>query len=429
MYHDRHLQNQHLLRGESFMKFSRIVLPLTLMALFLAWATIAAAQDPDDGPAGADPPLWAMRSNIAPSNIADGTVIDITGNLVAVQRGDNRTIRVVELKSGVPADVQPGVTVHAEGEVSGSVIEAQTIQVTGGTPWPDPSTPTQPSHEIDHVIFLIQEIIHSTTISGLTPAPRECANLESDALRGRLYVNHSVPFQLSAYSRHGHASRVAKLAMDSGKMDNFVIAEQSADTMGYYNRNDLPNYYAYADHFSLADRFFSSLTGPSLPNHLYTVAAQSGGIVDNLSQPPSGGFNFPTLAELLAESNISWKYYDGSEPKAFGLWNPLPGFTNFMDNADLMSHLVINTQYFQDLRDGNLPSVCWIIPNGIESEHPPENLHLGMWYVTTCVNALMKSPYWQNSVLVITWDDYGGFYDHVAPPSVDKYGYGPEFLR
>ena len=96
-----------------------------------------------------------------------------------------------------------------------------------------------------------------------------------------------------------------------------------------------------------------------------------------------------------------------------------------MSNEQLMKHLVHGSQFFRDLRDGTLPAVSWIVPNAQESEHPPEDIQLGMWYVTDFVNALMKSPYWSNSVLVLTWDDYGGFYDHVAPPQVDAYGYGP----
>jgi phospholipase C len=208
-------------------------------------------------------------------------------------------------------------------------------------------------------------------------------------------------------------------------MDQFIPAEKSVDTMGYYDGTDIPNHWAYAQHFTLCDHFFSSLAGPSLPNHLYMVAAQSGGVVDNLKNPPTGGFNFPTMAELLGAHQVGWKYYIGMDPQAFHLWNPLAGFKSFMSSQELRSHLVSSDQYFRDLRDGTLPAVAWIVPNFDESEHPPADIQVGMWYVTDLVNALMKSPYWQNTALVITWDDYGGFYDHVAPPQVDQYGLGP----
>jgi phospholipase C len=89
-----------------------------------------------------------------------------------------------------------------------------------------------------------------------------------------------------------------------------------------------------------------------------------------------------------------------------------------------MSHLVANTEFYKDLKENTLPQVCWITPNIELSEHPPYNSQKGMWYVTDLVNAVMKSNYWQNSVIIIVWDDYGGFYDHVVPPNVDEYGYG-----
>jgi phospholipase C len=116
------------------------------------------------------------------------------------------------------------------------------------------------------------------------------------------------------------------------------------------------------------------------------------------------------------------------EPKTFSLWNPLPGFKAIRENPDRMKNLVDLKDYFQDLQSGSLPEVSWIVPTFEDSEHPPETLapaSRGMWYVTNIVNALMQSLYWKDSVVFLTWDDYGGFYDHVPPPIVDAFGYGP----
>jgi phospholipase C len=127
----------------------------------------------------------------------------------------------------------------------------------------------------------------------------------------------------------------------------------------------------------------------------------------------------------LTDAGVSWKYYGGSRPKSRVLpLEPLRGFRAFRSRGELASSLVLNTELFRDLRDGSLPSVAWVIPNVQESEHPPMNVQVGMWYVTTVVNALMKSPYWKTTLLVLTWDEYGGFYDHVAPPVLDRYGDG-----
>jgi phospholipase C len=354
-------------------------------------------------------------------------VVDVTGNLVAIQQGIGGTVFTVYYPNNIPNNVKPGVTVSVAGKSSNGLIYADQIKVTGGTAWPTVTTAKQPSGQIDHVVFLIQENRSFDSYFGTYPGANGLpANLKVPSAPGGQPT--VAPFHFATPLTHDmdHSWDAAHAAMDNGKMDGFISAEKSNDTMGYYDGTDLPNYWSYASHFELLDNLFSSLAGPSLPNHLYAVAGQSGGVENNMSEPPDGGFDFPTMAEELQKANITWKYYDGqANPQAFSLWNPLPGFQNFMSSQELMKHLVHGTQYFQDLRNGTLPAVSWIVPNGQESEHPPQDIQLGMWYVTDFVNALMKSPYWANTLLVITWDDYGGFYDHVSPPQVDKYGYGP----
>lgn len=368
----------------------------------------------------------ARRLGMGRANSVQGTVLDVTGKLVAIQSTNDRTIRMVYLPGGVPPGVQPGKTARADGQFDKGLIRADGITITGGQAWPVPKTPAQPSGRIDHILFLIQENHSFDSYFGTYPGAEGLPKDLKVPMRPGAAPSVA-PFHFTSDLTHdmGHSWQEAHAAMDKGKMDGFIYAEQSVDTMGYYDGSDLPNYWAYAKRFTLSDRFFSSLAGPSLPNHLYTVAAQSGGVKNNMKEPPEGGFNFPTMADLLMPSKVSWKYYEGAMPEQFGLWNPLPGFKKFMDSKELMSHLVPNTQYFRDLRDGTLPSVAWIVPNTIESEHPVMDIRVGMWYVTAITNALMKSPYWKNTVLVVTWDDYGGFYDHVAPPQVDEYGYGP----
>ena len=241
-----------------------------------------------------------------------------------------------------------------------------------------------------------------------------------------------------------HEWQVVHAGYDHGTMNGFVWAEGSPFTMSYYDQRDIPNYWEYASHYTLSDHFFSSLMGPSLPNHVYMVAAQSGGLVVNVGSVEKlkealddpDGFSFPSIVSLLKNANISWKYYvdtsaikgaylKSKRPQQFTYWNPLPGFKEIRDNPSMMAHQVSQDQFTEDLQNGTLPDVSWLIPNYENSEHPVATAQAGMRYVTRLVNAVMKSKYWSSTVIFITWDDYGGFYDHVPPPELDAFGLGP----
>jgi phospholipase C len=313
--------------------------------------------------------------------------------------------------------------------------------------------------KINHVIYLVQENHSFDNYFGTFPGadgftPGTCLPKlpGSTACVKPFHMPPKEPFcDLS------HEWTAAHAGYDNGKMDGFVWAEGTPYTIGYYNERDIPNYWTYARHFTLCDRFFSSLNGPSLPNHLYTVAAQSGGLVVNVFtirdvekvMDDPDGFSFATMVNLFSKASISWKYYVETQPvpatspylptgrsasnefpnpKKYSLWNPLPAFGKFRSNPAFMAHLVDLKQYFYDLAHGSLPEVSWITPDFNDSEHPPEPtapVAQGMWYVTSIVNALMTSPYWKDTVVFLTWDDYGGFYDHVPPPPQDAFGYGP----
>ncbi len=274
----------------------------------------------------------------------------------------------------------------------------------------------------------------------------------------QLVTGNSVqPFNLGGESiSHdlGHAWSVAHQAWDNGKMDGFVSAEGSTLTMGYYDRSELPYYWDYADHFVLDDNFFSSLMGPSFPNHLYIASGTNGpannsyswilnkGIINN----PGSTFNWSglsldwsTLAEELTNRSMSWAWYNGdTNPLTPTIWNVLPLFTYFQNHPDtLAQHVNSTARFVSDVRDGRLPAVSWIIPGSwtpptypsackgvATSEHPPARSDCGMDYVSYLVNEVMMSTYWQSTAIIITWDDYGGFYDHVPPPQVDAYGEG-----
>jgi phospholipase C len=270
-------------------------------------------------------------------------------------------------------------------------------------------------------------------------------------------TNSTAPFHFDSESINGdlsHAWTVAHEAYDNGRMDGFVAAEGSIQTLGYYDRSDIPYYWDYAGQYVLDDNFFSSLMGPSFPNHLYIASGTNGptnlnyrwilngGVIGN---PPTGfdwsgvSLNWSTLAQEMTDANVSWAWYDGNNrPLQPNIWDVLPLFTYFQNNpSQLVEHVKNTNHLLTDIQEGNLPAVSWIMPGGwvpptypaackgqSPSEHPPARSDCGMDYVAYLVDQIMQSSYWSSSAIIITWDDYGGFYDHVAPPQIDAYGEG-----
>jgi phospholipase C len=281
----------------------------------------------------------------------------------------------------------------------------------------------------------------------------------------------TLPFPISAetIADVNHSWQAAHADWNNGLMNGFIVGEKTKDTMGYFDGEDIPYYWDYASNYVIDDNFFSSEMGPSLPNHLYIASGTNGpirsvpsqlqrgnwvkdnGIVNN---PPLGtgskagtlavdwsglSLSWATLAQELTEAKVSWTWYGGNEdPTKPTLWDVLPLFTYFQDNPNqIMLHVKDTDAFATDLEGSQFPAVSWIIPgdwkppnypracHGVDvSEHPPAREDCGMDYVGYLVNAVMRSQYWSSTAIIITWDDFGGFYDHVAPPQVDEYGFG-----
>ncbi|HTA66796.1 MAG TPA: alkaline phosphatase family protein [Bryobacteraceae bacterium] len=232
-------------------------------------------------------------------------------------------------------------------------------------------------------------------------------------------------------------------AMDAGKMDGFDLISGGLAPYTQATEQEIPNYWEYARHFVLADRYFTSVHGPSLPNHLFTVAAQSGGAIDNgfgtsggtaCDGSPSGTvavidpngnrtqqspcFDFMTLPDLLERAGISWKYYiDGD-----GIFATIRHIRN---SSMWTNNRGTSAQFLLDAQSGQLPAVSWLIAPWGGSEHPPNSVCAGDNQTAGFVNAIMQGPAWISTVVFVTYDDFGGFYDHVPPPQVDQLGLGP----
>jgi len=204
--------------------------------------------------------------------------------------------------------------------------------------------------------------------------------------------------------------------------------------MGYYDGSDLPYYYFMASNFATSDRWFSPVMSRTQPNRLYMVAATSAGH----AYPPTATLTNQTIFDLLQTAGVSWKVYVTDLTHATP---PVQDSTINMFTAasKYPSNIVPVAQFLADLSAGTLPSVAFIDPGfttGLD-EHPAVddselggNVQLGSQYVLTLVNALMQSSSWQDSVFILTWDEYGGFYDHVPPqPAVSPDGIKPNDLR
>ncbi len=300
------------------------------------------------------------------------------------------------------------------------------------------------SMPIKHIIILYQENRtfdqYFGTYPGANGLPLNVAlpkTLGSKEMVGPFHLTNTSTRDLD------HSSRTARVAYDNGKMDGFVYAEKSNLTMGYYDYRELPYYWDYASKFVLMDNFFSSEMGPSLPNHLYLIAGQSGGFTDNPGRcesreicgeesknpyalPSNLTFGFRNVMDELDNRGITWKYYTGDKAnyKDAGYWNPLPAFASFKSNPSRLNNVAPNDQFLPDLTKGSLAQVVWVIPPEDESDHPSANVKIGQRYLVSLINAIMRSEYWSSTAVFVTWDDYGGWYDHVAPPQVDAYGFG-----
>jgi phospholipase C len=253
--------------------------------------------------------------------------------------------------------------------------------------------------------------------------------------------NHPYPFHLDSYNNGectndiNHSWGPQHTYWDGGKMDAFVSGHLAADgpangplTMGYYTRKDLQFYYALADAFTICDHYFCSVIGPTDPNRLYTMSAwldpagtQGGPILSTSSTRVErfGTLRWTTMPEQLQARGISWKVY-GSPDGNYGD-NVLPYFKQYQTNKTLAANGLVPTypgNFQADVAAGTLPQVSWVLAPLINSEHPPAPEEYGEVVAANVLNTLVSNPsIWAKTALFITYDENGGFFDHVPPPT------------
>ncbi len=374
----------------------------------------------------------------------------------------------------------------------GSAVQTQKVPSTIGA-----SIPSN-IHKIKHVVIIMQENRSFDSYFGTFPGadgipvkngtPTVCV---PDPQTNQCMKPFHNPKDLNYGAPHRAAD--AKKDINGGKMDGFIRQEFAGrkrscqnnfdpacshsskdippDVMGYHDAREIPNYWKYAQEFSLQDHMFEPNASYSLPAHLYMVSGWSAkcsvpddpmscrNALQRPDPPPDSkkllrksseqaqsqikppNYAWTDLTYLLHKNNVSWGYYvsKGEEPDCRngdmycthlhqssttpGLWNPLPYFDTVKQN-DQISNVQDVSSFYKATKGGSLPAVSWVVPNGKNSEHPPALVSDGQSYVTGVINSVMRSPEWDSTAIFLAWDDWGGFYDHVVPPEIDKNGYG-----
>jgi len=221
----------------------------------------------------------------------------------------------------------------------------------------------------------------------------------------------------------GHSWGAVHREWDAGAMDGFFTTD-GIWALGYYTAAELPFYYSLFDEFTLCVNYFCSVLGPTWPNRFYLAAGTSGGITTN-GVWGYGVFDYPIILDLLDAAGVTWKVYNiGWDSVPFGNSDNVYVFwKNFAhDNRTRGS----KGDYLNDCRKGQLPQVSFVIPSFARGwdEHPPADVSVGMGIQEELVSALRDSPLWDRSAYLITYDEHGGYFDHVPPPQLDAYGLG-----
>jgi phospholipase C len=334
--------------------------------------------------------------------------------------------------------------------VSGGVASAA---ASGVTSVPDDAA-LQALHKVDHIVVLMLEnrsfdhmLGFLTAESGRTDIEGLGAVYENKAA-GKSFPTHAakmtklVKAQDPSHSGWSVDAQVAKGAM-SGFAANYaktrpkprLKGDTPATVMAYHTAEQLPVYAYLADQFCVCDHWFCSVGGATMPNRCYAAAGTSAGHRDNLK--PSRPWNLATFVRHLDAAKVQWRWYSHDYVPTLWIIDPLYGLSgetlpSYFDRQDPLGH----RSFLQRAAKGDLPAVSWIDPNfidlsfgpeGSNDDHPPSDLRAGQMLVLKTFHALARSPAWAKTLLLITYDEHGGFYDHVPPPKAEDDTNDPAF--
>ena len=313
---------------------------------------------------------------------------------------------------------------------------------------------------IKHIIIVIQENrTPDNLFQGLKNADIASSGRNS---KGQTVALHAVPLEAPYDMSHAHAS--FRTEYDNGRMDGFDLdfssgkcANDATCAYGYVPRSETQPYLDLASQYVFADRMFQTNEGPSFPAHQYLISGTSttvqngaykaadnpydndhangggcdappGTLVDtidangDIGSPVYPCFERPTLGDLLDAKGVSWRYYQME--LGTGLWHAYDAIRHIRYGPDYANVVIPSSGILQDINFTRLAEVSWVTPAGINSDHSGNRGKGGPAWIASIVNAVGKSPYWNSTAIFVTWDDWGGWYDHVAPPIDNSYELG-----
>lgn len=310
--------------------------------------------------------------------------------------------------------------------------------------------------KVQHIIVIMQENRSADNLFNGFPG---ADTVQSGMDHGRVVVLQPQALGTQTDLDHTHPGFWAD--WNNGAMDGFNHHSSSDDPLdypyAYVPTSETVPYWSLASTYTFGDRMFASNSGPSFVAHQYIIAGQSGNTdenpVYNGTTPAIWGCDSPigttaallgpngtdvpgpfpcldyeTIADLLDSGGISWRYYAPKIPGSdFGaVWSAFDAIRHIRYGPDWSKNVISpNTQFFTDIQDGNLAQVTWVVPDYAYSDHAgPGAAAQGPDWVGDLVNAVGTSKFWDNTVIFIAWDDWGGWYDHVVPPQVDAMGLG-----
>src|SRR5580704_2691428 len=307
--------------------------------------------------------------------------------------------------------------------------------------------------DIKHVVLLMQENRSFDHYFGTMAGVRGFDDAEAMKLPSGMSVFHQpdpahpngfiLPFHLDTkrtnaqkHPSTSHSFTTQHASWNGGKMDNWMPAHRKADgakapyVMGYHTRADIPFQFALAEAFTVCDAYYCSLMGPTWPNRLYWMTGmidaggQYGGPVLR-NQAPKEGFKWTSYAERLEKAGVSWKIYNqanskDTENKPFNVLQYFTAFQKAQPGSPLYTRgLSVDApdQFEHDARNDKLPTVSWLMPTSLESEHPDHMPAAGAAFVARKIEAIAANPeVWAKTVFILNYDENDGLFDHVAPP-------------